>query len=134
MIAVFDTNIIVAAFVSEGVCSKLLRRGRNRQFSLVTCPFILHEFQQILKRKFKANRKEIQEAMQLIRQAALIMVQPPWEIPHVCRDPDDNQILACAYAAKADYLVTGDDDLLVLKEFKNFRIIKPRDFELLFED
>ena len=134
MIAVFDTNILVSAFVSEGVCSKLLRRGRNRQFSLVTCPFILHEFQQILTGKFKATRKEIQEAVQLIRQAALIMVQPPWEIPDVCRDPDDNQILACANAAKSDYLVTGDDDLLVLKEFKNIRIIKPRDFELLFED
>jgi putative PIN family toxin of toxin-antitoxin system len=134
MIAVFDTNILVAAFVSEGVCSKLLRRGRNRQFSLVTCPFILQEVQQILTWKFKATRKEIQEALQLIRQAALIMVQPPWEIPDVCRDPDDNQILACASAAKADYLVTGDDDLLVLKEFKNIPIIKPRDFEILFED
>jgi putative PIN family toxin of toxin-antitoxin system len=134
MIAVFDTNILVAAFVSEGVCSKLLRRGRNRQFSLVTCPFILQEFQQILTWKFKATRKEIQEALQIIRQAALIMVQPPWVIPDVCRDPDDNQILACANAGKADYLVTGDADLLVLKEFKNTRIIKPRDFELLFED
>jgi putative PIN family toxin of toxin-antitoxin system len=134
MIAVFDTNIIVAAFVSEGVCSKLLRRGRNRQFSLVTCPFILQQFQQILAEKFKATRKEIQEAVQLIRQAALIMVQPPWEIPDVCRDPDDNQILACANAAKADYLVTGDYDLLELKEFNKLRIIKPRDFELLFED
>ena len=134
MIAVFDTNILVSAFVSEGVCSKLLRRGRNRQFSLVTCPFILHEFQQILTGKFKATRKEIQEAVQLIRQAALIMVQPPWEIPDVCRDPDDNQILACANAAKADYLVTGDYDLLELKEFNKLRIIKPRDFELLFED
>jgi len=134
MIAVFDTNILVAAFVSEGVCSKLLRRGRNRQFSLVTCPFILQEFQQILTWKFIATRKEIQEALQIIRQAALIMVQPPWVIPDVCRDPDDNQILACANAGKADYLVTGDDDLLVLKEFKNIRIIKPRGFELLFED
>ena len=102
MIAVFDTNILVAAFVSEGLCSKLLRRGRNRQFSLVTCPFILQQFQQILAEKFKATRKEIQEALQLIRQTAMIMVQPPWEIPDVCRDLDDNQILACADAAKAD--------------------------------
>jgi putative PIN family toxin of toxin-antitoxin system len=134
MIAVFDTNILVAAFISEGVCSKLLRRGRNRQFSLVTCPVILHEVQQILTRKFKATRKEIQEAVLLIRQAALIMVQPPWETPDVSKDPDDNQILACANAAAADYLVTGDDDLLVFKEFKDIPIIKPRDFELLFED
>ena len=134
MIAVFDTNVLVAAFVSEGLCSKLLRRGRNGQFSLATFPFILQEFQQILTRKFKATRKEIQEALQLIGQAATITVQPPWEIPDVCRDADDNQILACANAAKADYLVTGDDDLLVLKKFRSIRIIKPRDFEVLFED
>jgi putative PIN family toxin of toxin-antitoxin system len=125
MIAVFDTNILVSAFVSEGVCSKLLRRGRDRQFSLVTCPFILHQFQQILTGKFKTTRKEIQEAKRLIRQAALIMFQPPWEIPDACRDPDDNQILACANAAKADYLVTGDDDVLVLKEFKNIHNVIP---------
>ncbi len=134
MIAVFDTNILSAAFVSEGVCSKLLRRGRNRQFFLATCPFILQEFQQTLGRKFRASRKEIQEALNLVREAAPIMVQTPEEIPGVCRDPDDNCILACAVAANADYLVTGDDDLLVLKEFKNIRIIKPRDFELIFED
>ena len=85
MSAVFDTNIIVAAFVSEGVCSKLLRRGRNRQFSLVTCPFILHEFQQILARKFKATQKEIQEAMQLIRQVVLIMSNGSF----------DNNLLTC---------------------------------------
>jgi predicted nucleic acid-binding protein len=42
--------------------------------------------------------------------------------------------LACAFSAKADYLVTGDEDLLVLKKFRNIRIIKLRDFELLFED
>ena len=134
MIAIFDTNILVAAFVSEGVCSKLLRRGRNGHFSLVTCPFILQEFQQTLARKFRATREEIQEALHLVREAAPIMVQTLGEIPGVCRDPDDNQILACAVAANADYLVTGDDDLLVLKEFKNIRIMKPRDFELLFKD
>jgi uncharacterized protein len=134
MIAVFDTNVLIAAFISEGVCAKLLRRGRNRQFPLATCPFILQEFQRTLGRKFKATGKEIQEALYLIREAAPIMLQTPGEIPGVCRDRDDNHILACAISTNADYLVTGDDDLLVLKEFKNVRIISPRDFELIFED
>jgi uncharacterized protein len=134
MIAVFDTNVLIAAFVSEGVCAKLLRRGRSRQFSLVLCPFILLEFQKTLARKFKATRNEIQEVLHLVQEAAPILVQIHEEIPDICRDPDDNYILACALAVNADYLVTGDDALLVLREFKNIRIIRPRDFELIFGD
>jgi len=38
----------------------------------------------------------------------------------VCRDPDDDAILTCVLEAKADYLVTGDEDLLELKTFKEF--------------
>jgi len=52
----------------------------------------------------------------------------------ICRDPEDDAILACALEAEVDYLVTGDADLLELKTFKGLRIITPRDFELLFND
>jgi predicted nucleic acid-binding protein len=52
----------------------------------------------------------------------------------VCRDPDDDQILSCALSAEADYLITGDMDLLELKEFHGIRILTPGAFELLFED
>jgi uncharacterized protein len=132
--AIFDTNVLIAAFIAEGVCSKILRRGRSRQFSLLTCSFIIQEFQRILRRKFGATRKEIQKATLLIREAVQTEVQSSEEIHGICRDPDDDQILACAVAAEADYLVTGDEDLLVLKEFRKIRIIKPKNFELLFED
>jgi predicted nucleic acid-binding protein len=52
----------------------------------------------------------------------------------VGRDPEDDNILACALAAEADYLVTGDADLLELHEFKGTSIATPKDFELLFDD
>ena len=52
----------------------------------------------------------------------------------VCRDPEDDAILACALEARVDYLVTGDEDLLELKVFKGIRIVTPRDFEILFVD
>jgi uncharacterized protein len=52
----------------------------------------------------------------------------------VCRDPDDDPILSCALSAEADYLVTGDLDLLELKEFHGIRILAPAAFELHFED
>jgi predicted nucleic acid-binding protein len=49
-------------------------------------------------------------------------------VPVVTRDPSDDQVIACAVAAGADYLVTGDDDMLVLAEHQGIRIITPREF------
>jgi len=55
-------------------------------------------------------------------------------VQSVCRDPGDDAILACALEARADYLVTGEVDLLELKNFEGIRIVNPRDFEMLFND
>jgi putative PIN family toxin of toxin-antitoxin system len=131
--AVFDTNVLLAAFLTEGVCAKLLTRARKQQFNLITCPFILHEFERILTKKFAATKQEKENALVLITEAAQEIAQPS-EIPvGACRDKDDDNVLACALEADADYLVTGDKDLLHLKVFRGIRIISPRAFELLFD-
>ena len=134
MKAVFDTNVLISAFLTEGVCSKLLVRARKKQFHLTTCPFILDEFQAILRSKLSATKGEIQEAVQLINEAAQSVVHPEHTAVGVCRDPDDDNILDCLIASGADYLVTGDADLLALKTFRNKAIVRPRDFEMLFSD
>lgn len=134
MKAVFDTNVLIAAFLSEGVCAKLLIRARKKQFQLVTCPFVMQEFERVMMKKFKATRAEMVEALELVEEAAQIRVEAEEEVAEVCRDRDDDNVLACARAAQADYLVTGDADLLVLVSHGGTTIIAPRDFELLFED
>jgi len=134
MKAVFDTNVLLAAFLTEGICAKLLTRARKQQFNLVTCPFILHEFDRILTRKFSATKQERENAMALINEAAQKIVQPSETPSSVCRDKDDDNVLACALEADADYLVTGDKDLLHLKVFEGIHIITPRDFEMLFDN
>ncbi len=133
MKAVLDTNVLLAAFLTEGVCAKLLTRARKRQFDLVTCPFILHEFERLLVRKFSASKKESEEALALIAEAAQDIAHPSGAPSRVSRDKDDDKVLACAREAEADYLVSGDRDLLVLKSYGGTRIVAPRDFELLFE-
>ena len=45
-----------------------------------------------------------------------------------CRDPDDDKFLETATVGSADYLITGDDDLLILDPFQSLRILSPRDF------
>jgi putative PIN family toxin of toxin-antitoxin system len=132
--AVFDTNVLVAAFVTEGLCSKILMRGRKRQFHLIVCPIILREFEDVFIKKFFASRNEVRSALEIVSETIHCIVCPSETVQGICRDPDDDAILACALAAGADYLVTGDADLLALKTFRGIRIITPREFELLFND
>jgi putative PIN family toxin of toxin-antitoxin system len=132
--AVFDTNVLISAFLTEGVCSKLLVRARKKQFHLTTCPFILDEFQAILRGKLSATKGEIQAAVQLINEAAQSVEHPEQTAVGACRDGDDDNVLDCLISSGADYLVTGDADLLALKTFRNKAIVRPRDFEMLFSD
>jgi uncharacterized protein len=133
MKAVFDTNVLVAAFVTEGLCARLLGRARRRQMDLVISSFILNEFENVLFKKFSASKEQIRTATRLISEAAQI-VSHASVVSGICRDPDDDQILSCALSAEADYLVTGDSDLLELKEFHGIRILTPAAFEFLFGD
>ena len=134
MRAVFDTNVLAAAFVTEGTCSKLLMRGRKKQFHLIVCPVILQEFNRVLVKKFSATRNEVRSALQIVSEAIHGVARPSQLVQSACRDPDDDAVLACALEARADYLVTGDVDLLELKAFKGIRIVTPRDFEMFFND
>ena len=134
MKVVFDTNVLVSAFVTEGVCTKLLGRAWRRQFELVTCPFILKELEAVLLKKLSATKGETRQVLRILAEAISALVQPVHPVSGICRDPNDDHILSCSVAAGADYLVTGDSDLLELREFRGIRIISPRDFEILFED
>jgi len=131
---VFDTNVLVSALATEGVCSKLLGRARGGQFQLITCPFILKVLEAVLSKKLSATKGETRQALRILAEAISVLIEPAPLVSGICRDPDDDPILSCVQAAKADYLVTGDSDLLELREFRGTRIVAPRDFELLLED
>jgi uncharacterized protein len=134
MRVVFDTNVLVSAFVTEGVCSKLLGRARRRQFQLITCPFILKELEAVFSKKLSATRGETRQVLRILSEAISDLVEPDQPVTGTCRDPDDDHILSCVLAANADYWVTGDSDLLELRDFRGTRIFTPRDFELLLKD
>jgi putative PIN family toxin of toxin-antitoxin system len=130
--AVFDTNVLVAAFLTEGVCSKLLVRARRAECDLILSTDIIQEFERILHRKFSISQSEISDAKKVLAEATLEVCQLVGRIKPVCRDPDDDKILACAQQVGADYIVTGDEDLLVIKRYGAIRIVTPREFESLF--
>lgn len=134
MKAVFDTNVLIAAFLTEGLCSGLMIRARKQAFSLVLCDDIISEFESILRKKFKITSADVFEISAIVSEAASEIIHGLSPVPNICRDPNDNMIIACAVDAHADYIVTGDEDLLILRKYKNIVIINPRNFEALFAD
>ena len=134
MKAVFDTNVLIAAFLTEGLCSGLLIRARKQAFNLVLCDDIIREFEGILKKKFRLTSTDISEILSIVSEAAPEILHKLSPIPNICRDPNDDMVIACAIDAPADYIVTGDEDLLILKNYKHIVIINPRNFEALFMD
>ena len=134
MKAVFDTNVLMAAFLTEGICSGLLIRARKHAFNLVLCDDIIREFESILIKKFRFTSTDVSEISAIISEAASEILHKLDPIPNVCRDPNDDMIIACAIDAAADYIVTGDEDLLILKHYNDIVIINHRNFEALFAD
>lgn len=131
--AVLDTNVVVSGVISDkGIPSQLLSAWRARERDLVISPGILHEVQQVLSvpkiaRTYGLTRQEIADIISLFRARATV-VPGTLTIPPTARDADDDPILACAKEAQADYVVSGDDDLLSLERYEGIPIVSPAAF------
>jgi len=86
----------------------------------------------ILQEKFRWSLVQAQAARQLVSTRAQ-HVTPHLELNVIKEDVDDNRILECAQASHSDYLVTGDKDLLRLKQYAGTRILKPAEFVALMQ-
>ncbi len=126
MRVVFDTNVLVSAFIAQGVCSDLLEHCARRH-RVVASEFLLDEFRECLIRKFHFDVREAAEAAELVKSAAEIVVPEPSAV-QVCRDRDDDMVLGTAMAGNAACIVTGDMDLLVLREYRGIVILRPSEF------
>jgi putative PIN family toxin of toxin-antitoxin system len=124
---VLDTNVLIAAFIARGVCHDVLEYCARRH-TLVTSDFVLEEFTRKLVGKFKCTSEVTDEVAILLRSRMEIVTPTGLDTP-VCRDKDDDNILAIALTANCDLIITGDKDLLVLKRFGNAQIISPGDFQ-----
>jgi uncharacterized protein len=122
---VFDTNVLFSAFVAHGACAGLYEECLQRAH-IVVSPDILRELEEALRVKARLTRTEAQEVIRAVRADSEVVKATPLA-RQVCRDSDDDRILAAAIAAKADAIVTGDQDLLVLERFKGVTILNPRD-------
>ena len=121
---VFDTNVLFSAFVAHGACAGLYEECLLRT-RVVVSHAILVELRAKLVAKARLSPGEAEEVVQAIAANAEVVAPRPLPAP-VCRDPDDDMVLATALAANATAIVSGDQDLLVLGKFRDIPILNPR--------
>ena len=125
---VLDTNVIVSAIVFGGKPELILNLITAEKVDGYISRFIIAETCGILRQKFKHTESEI-EAIEETLKNAFSLIEPNFSISIVKDNLSDNKILACALAAKADYLISGDKKhILLLKKIKNVPILSPEQF------
>jgi uncharacterized protein len=120
---VFDTNVVLAGLVAQGLCHEILTL-HVPQHRPILSRVLWDELTEKLSEKFGLDPKQL-PLLALYRRHALWVEPPPLPAP-VCRDPDDDWVLATAISGEAEAIVTGDPDLLELGSFEGTSIVSPR--------
>ena len=130
--AVVDTNLLVSYLLTHRppIATLIDHHLAQDDFVLVTAVELLAELDRVLA---YPKLQCYYTAEERTRFVALVMalsevVDLPETIPRICRDPDDDMVIACAVVGKADLIVTGDDDLLALKRVGGIPILTAAQF------
>jgi putative PIN family toxin of toxin-antitoxin system len=134
MKVVLDSNIFVSSFFWKGNPRKIFDRVTNGLDELYITDEILQEIMAVMSRKkFNAEINEIEDYIKIIESYS-IKLFPQNKVKEVSRDKDDNKILECGFEGNVDFIITGDNDLLVLKNYKKMRIVKPKEYLDILEN
>jgi putative PIN family toxin of toxin-antitoxin system len=123
---VFDTNVILSSFLTEGIAHRIFNHCLLNH-NIYISEFVISELSRILTKKFNVKANDLQEFLDFIKSTVICAI-PENIIPKICRDKNDNQILQLAEYINADIIISGDKDLLVLRSYEETQIISPRDF------
>ncbi len=128
MIVVLDTNVWVSALQfagKRGVPTRALEKAMIHD-TIATYPEIEDEILRVLTQKFNWEPMRVESALDSVLTRS-IQVELTGNV-HLCRDPNDDMFLECAELAKADLLIAGDKDLLVLRSHQATRIVTPAEY------
>jgi putative PIN family toxin of toxin-antitoxin system len=124
---VADTNTVLSGLLWQGPPRQIINAARAGVITLHTSVVLLAEFAEIIGRGKFARRilRASVSAVALVEdyQRLATCVEPVPLAAPVSRDPDDDQVLACALGAEAQLIISGDRDLLVLGAFRGIRIV-----------
>ena len=130
--AVLDASVLISGFLTNGPPRAILDLAEHGHFRIVLSAVILEETRSSLsKPKLLEAYRHIPEAIrdfcECMAEAALLVEGDPAFVSP-CRDPNDHHVIATAIAAAAQVIVTGDSDLLDLRQYGAIRIVTPRQF------
>jgi len=127
VLLVIDTNVLLSGLFWRGPPHALLDKARDGAVDLVLSAALIEELLDVIARPKFADilaptSRTPERIMDELRVFIDVVAAPPLP-PPICRDPDDDAVLACALAARADLIVSGDDDLRALGTFENIPIV-----------
>ena len=129
-----DTNVLLSAIISNGLCADLLKALKNTQpdvferTTCFTCQRVLLELKEHLPAKFKWSALDTEAAITAFSDEYTLALPAYTTVP--CKDADDGWILADAQLAGCDYFITGDKELLALYSVGSLRVCTPREMLL----
>ena len=131
---VLDTNVLLSAIISDGKPRELLRKGISKEFCIVTSDLILRELGTVLQRpKFNTDKDEIHRIILGLMQAAEV-VEVVSKFKLVEGDPKDDMVVHTAHDGRADFIVSGDSHLLLLKSFSQIKIVNVKQMLICLEE
>jgi len=130
---VIDSNVFVSSLFWKGNPRKIFDRVIDGFDELFIIDEILEEIKEVLSRdKFDIETKEVNDYVKIIENFSQKIVHNNI-IENVSRDMDDNKILKCAFEGNVEFIITGDKDLLVLREYKSIKILNPKEYLEIIE-
>lgn len=123
-----DTNVLVSGIFWKGYPGKMIDEWVEGRFDLIASLSLLDEYKRVLRRTGAEIDPPLSEKWITILVEKVIVVIPSLPPQRWSRDTDDDKFIDCSFAGRANYLVTGDKDLLVLNGQFSFAILKPRKF------
>ena len=121
-----DTNVLVSAFTTRGLCEDVLREVLASH-DLIVSVLLFNELERTLRGKFKIPKTLISEILIFLGEDTIL--SKVGDYPDVeIRDQDDLALLSCALEGRADIFVTGDKELIELRRVSDLEILSPRSF------
>lgn len=121
-----DTNVLVSAIATRGLCADVLREVL-RHHHLIISPELLTELESVFRKTLGLPQNIIFEFIEVIKQDSQLSVPSPLINVNI-RDKDDLLMLSSALNGGADLFITGDKELLGLQSIRNMGIVSPRMF------
>jgi putative PIN family toxin of toxin-antitoxin system len=121
-----DTNVLVSALATRGLCADVVREVLLSHQLIISAPLLI-EVEKALGKKLKIPSNLISEFIRFLEEDAVL--SSPSDQPNIpLKDKDDLIILASALAGQADLFVTGDKEILDLRKIGKMEIVSPRGF------